>query len=82
MELTLVEIMGYFGGAGGIFAVLCLVYYSKDRRWSETKMREDREMSETRLTTIITADQESREANTQALTALTSFLVRQNNGVK
>ena len=82
MELTVVEIMGYLGGVGGVFACLILVMYQRDRRSSEERLRQDRVFMEDRLTDIIKSDQNSREDNTKALTELTTLLGRLNGGNK
>lgn len=82
MELTLLEIIGSIGGIGGLFAVILLFIYRRDRKSSEDRMRDDRRFMEDRLTKLLEADQESREDNTKALTELTTLLVRINGNAK
>ena len=82
MELTVVQILGYLGGAGGVMACLILFVYQKDRRSSEKRMRDDRVFMEDRLTSIIEKDQESRENNTKAVTELTTLLRTLNGRIK
>ncbi len=64
---SLFQLAASIGGISGLLALVILAMY----RW-------DRKASEDRLTGLIEADQETRQANTVALTELTTLLVRLN----
>jgi hypothetical protein len=75
------DILQYIGGIGGIAGVLAFVIfcmYRQDRKSSADQLREDRKFMEDRLTKLLDADQISREANTKALTELTTLISRLN----
>lgn len=65
-------------GVGGALAVIIFIMYRRDRRSSEERLRQDRVFMEDRMNKIIDRDQDTREANTRALTELTTLLVRLN----
>jgi|TARA_Y100000310_G_scaffold345865_1_gene471866 hypothetical protein len=66
------------GGPVAILAYLIFWAYRKDRKFSEDRVRQDRIFTEDRLTKIIEADQISRKKNTEAVTELTTVLIRMN----
>ena len=72
--MSLVE---YIGSIGGITGVLAFLLYMLVRHLI-TQMREDRKFMEDRLTTIIEADQQSRERHTIVLTELITWLKAKN----
>lgn len=65
-------------GVGGVFGIVVFLMYRKDRKTSEEQLRQDRVFMEDRMDRIINRDQETREANTKALTELTTVLERMN----
>ena len=65
-------------GVGAFLGTLIFIMYRKDRQASEKLQREDRKFMEDRLTKLLEADQESREANTKALIELTILVSRLN----
>ena len=69
-------------GVGGALAIVIFFMYRRDRKASESQLREDRKFMEDRLTDIIKGDQESREALTRATTELATLLVRINGRLK
>ena len=82
MELEIIKIIAGAGGIGGVFAIVILYIYRKDRQSSENRQREDRRFMEDRLTEIIEKDQFTRENNTKALTELVTLLTRLNGRIK
>lgn len=67
----LLSIIGDFGGGGAIVGVVIFLMYRQDRRSTER-----------RLSKLLEKDQETREANTKAVTEMTTYLVRANGRVK
>jgi len=72
-------------GVGALLGVIMFMAYRQDRKASEDRIREDRVFMEDRLTSLIGRDQElidngqkSQDANTKALTELTTVLERMN----
>lgn len=65
-------------GVGGALAVIIFIMYRRDRKASEDQLRQDRIFMEDRLNNIINRDQDTREANTKALTELNKTLERMN----
>lgn len=66
------------GGPIAILAYLIFHMYRRDRKSSAEQLREDRKYMEDRLSKIIEEDQNSREANTKALTELIVLLKHMN----
>lgn len=77
----MVEVLQIAGslGVGAFLGVIIFMMYRRDRKASECQLREDRKFMEDRLTRLLEKDQQSREENTRAMTALTEFL-RGSNG--
>lgn len=69
-------------GVGGALAVVIFIMYRRDRKSSETQIREDRKFMEDRLDKIIERDQVSREGLTKAVSELTTLLIRLNGRIK
>lgn len=65
-------------GVGGVLAIIVFMMYRRDRKSSEIQLRQDRIFMEDRMNKIIDRDQATREANTHALTELTTVLHRLN----
>lgn len=65
-------------GVGGVFGLVVFLMYRKDRKSSEERIRQDRVFMEDRMDKIIDRDRATREANTHALTELTTVLHRLN----
>ena len=65
-------------GVGAFLAAVIFLMYRNDRKGSEEKLRQDRVFMEDRLDKIISRDQDTRDANTHALTELTTVLERIN----
>jgi len=65
-------------GVGGVFGLVVFLMYRRDRKSSEQQLRQDRVFMEDRMNKIIDRDQATREANTHALTELTTVLHRLN----
>jgi len=69
-------------GVGGVFGLVVFLMYRKDRKSSEEQIRQDRVFMEDRLNKIIDRDQDSREGLTEAVTGLTTLLIRLNGRIK
>ena len=80
MEIPLEAICSL--GVGGALAIVIFIMYRRDRKSSETQIREDRKFMEDRLDKIIERDQASREGLTKAVCELTTLLVRLNGRIK
>lgn len=65
-------------GVGGVFGIVVFMMYRRDRKSSESQLRQDRVFMEDRMNKIIDRDQESREANTKVNTELVTLLQRMN----
>lgn len=76
----MVEVVQVAGslGVGAFLGTLIFLMYRRDRINTEKMWRESKKFTEDRLTEIIEKDQETREANTRALTELNSTLDRIN----
>ena len=87
----MVEILKIAGslGVGALLAVIIFIMYRNDRKTSEDQLRQngknheeqlrqDRKFMEDRMNRIIERDQMTREANTKALSELTTVLERMN----
>jgi len=61
-------------GVGGFLGTIIFIMYRQDRKCSEERIAKIAEQSQE----IINRDQETREANTKALTELTTVLERMN----
>ena len=85
MEIPIIaEILSGLG-VGGAIAVIVFFFYRRDRKDAEKRfvthieqLRQDRVFMEDRMSNIIDRDQVTREANTKALTDLTTTLQRMN----
>jgi len=69
-------------GVGGVFGIVVFLMYRRDRKYSESQLRQDRIFMEERMNKIIDRDQGTREANTAALTELNTTLLRLNGRIK
>jgi len=74
--MDLIQYIGSIGGIAGVLAFLIFLAY----RNAIIQIREDRKFMEDRLTKIIEADQESREASTKIMTELIIWLKAKNGG--
>lgn len=81
MESSIVEVACSMG-VGALAFVVVFIMYRKDKKASEERQREDRKFMEDRLTKLLEQDQESREANTKALTELVTLISRLNGKMK
>lgn len=66
--MDLIEYIGSIGGIAGVLAFIMFMIYRQDRKYTED-----------RLTSLLEADQKTREDNTRALSELTTWLERKNS---
>ena len=75
--LEIIQLVGSLG-VGAFLGALIFLMYRKDRSTTEIMWRESKKFMENRLTDLIEKDQESREANTRALSELNTLLKTMN----
>ena len=73
IDSVIVQIAGSLG-VGAFLGALIFIMYRKDRLHTEDCLRQEQE----EMRRLLQADQESREANTRALTELTVVIARIN----
>ena len=73
MELEILKEVGSMG-VGAILGSLIFLMYRRDRLTTEKRINDIHEANSDRLTMLLTKDQESREKNTEALTALSGAI--------
>ena len=78
--LEILQLTGSLG-VGAFLGTIIFLMYRKDRNTTEKMWRESKKFTEDRLDELIEKDQETREANTKALTEL-NILLRKMNGKK
>ena len=76
----MIEILQIAGslGVGAFLGAMIFLMYRRDRNATEEMWRESKIFTEDRLTKLLEEDQESRQANTKALTELTTLISRLN----
>jgi hypothetical protein len=77
--MDILQYVGSIGGIAGVLSFIIFCMYRQDRKSAADQLREDRKFMEDRLTKLLEADQISREANTKALTELTTLISRLND---
>ena len=79
MELNLIETLAS-GGPVAILAFLIFWMYRRDKKASEDRINDIHEAHSKRLDSLLRKDQKSREKNTKAITELTTYIRKVNNG--
>lgn len=79
--MEILQIAGSLG-VGAFLGLIIFLMYRRDRNATEKMWRESKKFTEDRLTDLLEQDQESREANTKALTELTTLVTRLNGRLK
>ena len=89
----LLQLAGQIGGVGGLLAVIIFLMYRRDRHdtekrilfnaiETEKRIHDVHKANAERLEHLLEQDQESREANTKALTELIVLITRLNDRLK